>query len=94
MMAMGRKIAYGSAALAAAGALGWGLSRRRGHSAPAQQPFAGGYAADTGHIGEREVWRSVSEDIEPTLLDNPDGVLEFQREQAQTAQHTQPEQQT
>jgi hypothetical protein len=33
----------------------------------------------------------VSEDIEPTLLDNPDGVVEFQREQQESAQHTLPD---
>lgn len=79
---------YGSAAIAAAGAgaFAWELARRR--SMHGVRPYA--FESETGaaHLSEQDLWRSVSEDIEPTLLDNPEGVAEFQREQAQSAQHT------
>jgi hypothetical protein len=79
-MSAAKAIVYGSAALFAAGAVGWELSRRR---AAAEMERAQEPGRDDAYISEEDVWRGVSEDVEPTLLDNPDGLIEFQEERAE-----------
>jgi hypothetical protein len=78
-MSAAKAMIYGSAALFAAGAVGWELSRRR---AVADMQRAEEPQRDGAYISEDDVWRGVSEDVEPTLLDNPDGLIEFQQERA------------
>jgi len=75
-----RTLMYGSAALLAAGAIGWEISRRRAIADMRRRPDV----REDGdhHISEDDVWQSVSEDVEPTLLGNPDGVFEFQQQKA------------
>lgn len=76
----GRTMMYGSAALLAAGAIGWEVSRRR---AIGEMRRSTVYPLGTHeHLTEGDVWQSVSEDVEPTLLGNPDGVFEFQQQKA------------
>lgn len=79
-MKIGRTLMYGSAAMLAAGAVGWEMARRRADS-DMQHRFDEP-ENDELFLSEREIWQSVSEDVEPTLLGNPDGVMEFQREKA------------
>jgi hypothetical protein len=75
-----RTVMYGSAALLAAGAIGWEVARRR---AIAEMRQAGATSRDAyEHMSEGDVWQSVSEDVELTLLGNPDGVFEFQQQKA------------
>jgi len=72
---------YGSAALLVAGAIGWEFSRRRAIADMQRSPDTQHQDGDQ-HITEGDVWQSVSEDVEPTLLGNPDGVFEFQQQKA------------
>jgi hypothetical protein len=76
----GKMMIYGSAALLAAGAVGWEVARRRAIAEMRQ--FGALSHDDYEHMSEGDVWQSVSEDVEPTLLGNPDGVFEFQQQKA------------
>ena len=72
-----RPIIYGAGALFVSGAVGWEIARRHATLEMEQDAES---KRNEAFLSGRDVWRSVEDDVEPTLLDNPDGVIEYHRQ--------------